>query len=527
MTDHDFLSDTFAQIAARLGAVSAERHPLPTDRWIARSALQKAVRRGEAETAERAVLTLAEYEPRSAWRALTIIAMEDVGVGGFDAVCETISLARSTTTRRGLGGDRILLRYAARRLAQAAHCQAVCDLLMRAQHDPAWESYRADIADAGPSGQLAVLREPEAPIIARSIALLTFLAGDNGPVRGRAEAILAASAGDGLLGQVAGIGWTISRNEMALLMPLVVQAWSAGPGDNALADDPTPPVTLIGEVPAYALDQFTRTGKAAIRRWIWRDRALRSILARAKVPDAHWPQLVSDAVFLVEGSCCRNRYIWETGDSLRLPARPLPGAFGLGDYLEDVTRRVRGSLPELDAIRAQLSPPIPTAPPAALNRHDAPKADQQPHPHSADRQGRFVWGSDQVTFIPPAPPPSELGLVPISVALEKVARLKPGSSPSTVASPHPVYEMPVLAGGLDLSTYLLVNVSLQALRHVRVELDREELVAIIERRRPFSIPRVFEHGDELVIYDAPEQVLARELLGDREIVVAVLRQRMD
>ena len=38
--------------------------PLPCDRWLAASALQKAVRRGDAVTASRAVRTLYRNDPR-------------------------------------------------------------------------------------------------------------------------------------------------------------------------------------------------------------------------------------------------------------------------------------------------------------------------------------------------------------------------------------------------------------------------------------------------------------------------------
>ena len=49
--------------------------PLPCDRWLAASALQKAIRRGDALTAGRAVRTLYRYDPRwpgaDCWSSLT------------------------------------------------------------------------------------------------------------------------------------------------------------------------------------------------------------------------------------------------------------------------------------------------------------------------------------------------------------------------------------------------------------------------------------------------------------------------
>jgi hypothetical protein len=60
--------------------------PLPCDRWLAASTLQKAIRRGDALTAGRAVRTLYRHDPRSAWRRLLIIAYEDIGIGALDIV---------------------------------------------------------------------------------------------------------------------------------------------------------------------------------------------------------------------------------------------------------------------------------------------------------------------------------------------------------------------------------------------------------------------------------------------------------
>ena len=79
--------------------------PLPCDRWLAASALQKAIRRGDALTAGRAVRTLYRYDPRSAWRRLLVIAYEDIGIGALDAVVTTTVRGANAKARREAGGD--------------------------------------------------------------------------------------------------------------------------------------------------------------------------------------------------------------------------------------------------------------------------------------------------------------------------------------------------------------------------------------------------------------------------------------
>src|ERR1700722_15965052 len=74
-----------------------ETEPLPGDRWLASSVLQKAIRRGDVLIAQRAVRTLYRHDPRSAWHRLVIIAFEDVGIGALGAVSVTTRSAPTPT----------------------------------------------------------------------------------------------------------------------------------------------------------------------------------------------------------------------------------------------------------------------------------------------------------------------------------------------------------------------------------------------------------------------------------------------
>ena len=61
-------------------------NPLRCDRWLALSAMQKSIRRGDGLTAQRALATLYRDDPSSTWRRLLIIACEDIGIGALGAV---------------------------------------------------------------------------------------------------------------------------------------------------------------------------------------------------------------------------------------------------------------------------------------------------------------------------------------------------------------------------------------------------------------------------------------------------------
>src|ERR1700730_12470200 len=79
--------------------VVAEQDVLRCNRWIASSALQKAIRRGENTIAIRAALALQREDRQRAWRRLVAIAFEDVGAADIDAVVETVAAASSPDWR--------------------------------------------------------------------------------------------------------------------------------------------------------------------------------------------------------------------------------------------------------------------------------------------------------------------------------------------------------------------------------------------------------------------------------------------
>ena len=67
--------------------------PLPTDKYVAVSALQKAIRRGDVRTAHRATATVHLLDRRSFWRRTLVTAFEDIGIGDLVAVTQTAAAA--------------------------------------------------------------------------------------------------------------------------------------------------------------------------------------------------------------------------------------------------------------------------------------------------------------------------------------------------------------------------------------------------------------------------------------------------
>ena len=79
--------------------------PLTVTPWIAMSALQKAIRRGQDGLAQRAAATLLSTSPERLWRRCGCIAFEDIGVADLDTVAIVTAALAGKKIRASLGGE--------------------------------------------------------------------------------------------------------------------------------------------------------------------------------------------------------------------------------------------------------------------------------------------------------------------------------------------------------------------------------------------------------------------------------------
>ncbi|WP_040299731.1 hypothetical protein [Agrobacterium albertimagni] len=75
------------------------------DNWLATSTLQKAIRRGEIETALLAAAYLIEKQPARFWRRLVVITLEDVGIADLRLVGEVLLAFGRLSWRAEHGGE--------------------------------------------------------------------------------------------------------------------------------------------------------------------------------------------------------------------------------------------------------------------------------------------------------------------------------------------------------------------------------------------------------------------------------------
>jgi hypothetical protein len=81
---------------------------LRCNRWIASSALQKAIRRGDTAIALRAAFALHREDRSATWRRLIAIAFEDVGPADLGVILETVAIATLPKWRPVIGEEAVL-----------------------------------------------------------------------------------------------------------------------------------------------------------------------------------------------------------------------------------------------------------------------------------------------------------------------------------------------------------------------------------------------------------------------------------
>ena len=318
--DHQTLAVAVATYTAPTPA------PLPISPWVAMSLLQKAIRRGRNESAQRAAATLLWNSPDRLWRRLGIISVEDVGLGDLAAVRLVVPALVGKRARADLGGEWPVASYLVSRLSHAAKCRAADDLVMVATRHPAYVQARLELGHHCRQELMGIVAGT-CPLVHRAIALM-YLLGTDGrhqgllvSRRGHPHAALEALLRAGCSPALVDIAQVLLQRTREPLGPLVAllsreRGWEA----RVTLDDTIPPEVMIGDVPGWALDMFTRDGRLALGRFL-RGKTKTARWIGAHVAPAARLDLLGNLVFYVEGDQLDQRLRWPIGDDLHRRAQ--------------------------------------------------------------------------------------------------------------------------------------------------------------------------------------------------------------
>jgi replication-associated recombination protein RarA len=143
--------------------------PLKADKWVANSLLQKSVRRGEVEIAERAALTFLEQGGSAIWRRLLIIAFEDLGAASYKVVAKTVAGSTDAGWRKRCGGNAKVATNLARILAEAPKSRSAEHLITSSDQHPSFEQERRLVSASSTADNIDIVADKSKSLSHRAL----------------------------------------------------------------------------------------------------------------------------------------------------------------------------------------------------------------------------------------------------------------------------------------------------------------------------------------------------------------------
>ena len=331
-------------------------NPLQASPWVAMSLLQKAIRRGREDLALRAAATLLRDAPERLWRRLGCIALEDIGLGDLAAVQMATAALEGARSRTKLGGDWAVASCVVSRLSAAIKCRAADDLLMVSDLHPAYQRQRAEWRGAPLADLLAILSSDE-PIEIRAVALHHAIGGARNSFalpRRRAQAMavfdhLTDAGAPSPWVEIARLNYRRTGEPLAPLVALLSRELA---GTARILSDLLPQETMIGDIPGWAYDLFSREGRLCLERFL-NTGAPAAMWIHRRVRPSRRIAFLGHIVFRVEGGLVDRRLCWPLAIRLRAQG-DAECSRDWGDASE-VLSLMRDDMEELNEVRTGLT----------------------------------------------------------------------------------------------------------------------------------------------------------------------------
>lgn len=340
-----------------LGVSPIRPQPLRCDSFIARSVLQKAIRRGERYFALRAASTLMTTNSAVIWRRLLVTAMEDLGIHQFGLLLKMAAAIERRRLGHGNAEEWPLIALLVEECCSASRCQAANDLLNLSVNSPRYERTREIMAGLHWNDLIAIARDPENDLIDRTIAMLSCLGPDHAPwvlhrPLGELETLLAAVAPHLPPFVRTTYAWAFRKTRLSLAPISVLLIAVEGSIQDTLVsfDDSIPPHRLLHGIPGFALDQYTRTGRRAIRDFLTASERWRDFATSAGLSILEQHAAVGELVFRAEGAVVTRRCSWDIARVL-FQQSSVMGCHIAPELVDEGIPLIRSELPLLDDLR--------------------------------------------------------------------------------------------------------------------------------------------------------------------------------
>jgi hypothetical protein len=355
----EVFTDIKQQFASAISAWDASPfEPLAISPWLAAALLQKSIRRGDENFALQAAATLLQISPDRLWRRCAGIAAEDVGLGSVDVVALVTAALAGKRFRAGFDGEWNVASFIVSQMASATKCRSSDDLLMCAERHPSLAHARREFVMLG-TRELLNIVTGSASLPERGLALWYALGTGHRPSPwlrarwGEPGVVFDQLCEAGLPHTLVEIGRELFRRTGEPLGPfLSLLAPQRQTETAAVADDDIPPVMMIGQLPSWSTDRYSREGLACLQLFLRGDgetaRWVGSHIRTTKRVD-----FLGDVLFRAEGQISKARLHWATADELRRLVDIECAGDGCADATEILTL-MRTDLPELNRVRVEL-----------------------------------------------------------------------------------------------------------------------------------------------------------------------------
>jgi hypothetical protein len=295
--------------------------PLNISPWVGMALLQKAIRRGNEQLALRAAATLLHISPERLWRRCGCITFEDVGVADLDTVALVTAALVGKRFRASLGGEWRVASYIVSRMVHAPKCRAADDLLLAAENHRDFEDTRLAFAFRSTDDLIHITTGAD-PLPIRALAAWYAVGTDRRPSprlssrQGDPTSLFKAlrQVIDPAVVDIAKEGF---RRTGEVLGPFVALLWPTRQQQPATVEgDEFPTELMIGDVPGWAYDLYSREGRAVLVNFI-NGSTETARWVRHHIPPRQRVAFLGGIVFQVEGGLVRKRLRWKTGDQLR------------------------------------------------------------------------------------------------------------------------------------------------------------------------------------------------------------------
>jgi hypothetical protein len=364
---HDALDGAKQRLACEIESnFVLQSKPIAADPWVISSLLQKSIRRGEVEIAQRAALTFWKFKGAAIRRRLIVIAFEDVGIGDVDTLATTVSVGSDSAWRKQHGSDVVLAVQLAGALAVATKDRSA-DYLCQAKDHPALADFVQAMGNASLEARLSTVRDKVLDLPQRAAAALSVLStGSRGEISRTTnglDELLVAFRELGVPQELlvaTGMAAAKTREAITVMVPLIWLA--ANNSQGGVCDCSVPPLVKAGEIPLYALDKHTRFGREAIWRFACENQSVRSCLARF-VPAIKARSAAYVAAFYVDAAPIARRLIWDQSERLEAFGieRDLLHAGVSAAGIQPLLKTMRANLGHLNELRAEVLAPLQRA----------------------------------------------------------------------------------------------------------------------------------------------------------------------